>query len=324
MDTIFYKYIYNDLLLLSDNELIEHYNIHGKNENRICSEKDFYNKYYNFDINIYKNSNNDLKSLNKLELLKHYINNGRFENRICSIKIKIKKIAIIYYGLTRSLNKTIYSIRENLFNILEINNIQYDIYIHTYKINGIYKNVWSGNEINDYNNEDIISLLNPKYFLFDDQNNIENQINFNDYYTYLNWNGFFPENMVKHMIKNLVLALYSKNKITKLFNENSSQYDYAIISRPDLELINKFDINYFSQLNNNNIIIPEQDSYEGCNDRFSIGVPSIISYYGTLYEKLLEYSKHKNIISECYLQDMLNIKNIDIIKNNIKYNTIRI
>jgi hypothetical protein len=329
MDTIFYKYVYNDLMSLTDNELIEHYNIHGKNENRIYSEKDFYNKYPNFDINIYRKLNNDLIKLSDLELFKHYIHHGIFENRICIdndklFNIKKLKCAIIFYGLSRSLNKTIHSFKKNIFDILDKNNIQYDIYIHTYKINGKYKNIWSGEETENYHNEDIQNILNPKYLLFDDQSIIENNIDINEYYTFLKWNGYFPEYKVKYMIKNLVLALYSKNKITKLFNENISNYDYGIISRPDLEITNEFDINYFNLLNNYNIIIPEQDTYEGCNDRFCIGNPSIISYYGTLYEKLLEYSKNKNIISECYLLDMLNIKNIDIIKKNICYNTIRI
>ncbi len=328
IDITFYKYIYNDLKNLNDNQLEDHYNLHGKNENRICSEIDFYNRYPDFNIEIYKKYNYDLTNLNKLDLFKHYIFNGIYENRICSISLypikSIKKIAIIFYGLSRSLNKNISSFNKNLFNILKINNIKYDIYIHNYKINGKYKNIWSGEETENYQNEDIQSILNPKYYLFDNQIEIEESINFNDYYTFLKWNGFFHEDTVKYMIKNLVLALYSKNKIIKLFNENISQYDYAIICRPDLELLNEINIDYFNDLNNNNIIIPEQDSYEGCNDRFCIGKPYIISYYGSLYEKLLQYSKKKNIISECYLLDMLNDKNINIIKKNICYNTIRI
>jgi hypothetical protein len=325
MDATFYKFLYSDLSQLDNNQLHEHYITYGNNENRICSEQDFYNKYPNFNLEIYKESNKDLKNMNNLELIKHYIFHGIYENRICSnLNIKNKKIAIIFYGLTRSLNKTINSIRKNIFNVLDRHNIQYDIYIHTYKINGSYKNIWSGEEINNYQNEDIISLLHPKYYLFDEQCYVENSINFNEYYTFLNWNGFFPQDMVKYMIKNLVLALYSKNQITQLFNQNKSQYDYAIISRPDLEITNELDINYFNQLNNSNIIIPEQDSYEGCNDRFCIGTPYIISYYGTLYNRLLQYSKQKNIISECYLSDMLNDNNINIIKKNICYNTVRI
>jgi len=60
MDRTFYKFLYNDLSQLDDNQLHEHYNIHGFNENRIGSEQEFYNKYPNFNLNIYKESNKDL------------------------------------------------------------------------------------------------------------------------------------------------------------------------------------------------------------------------------------------------------------------------
>ena len=323
MDIIFYKFLYDDLTGLNDNQLVEHYNMHGKNEYRICSESDFFKKYPYFNIEIYKNANPDLINFNRFQLLKHYINHGHSENRICSRILSKKKIAIIFYGLSRSLSNTINSIKENILNVLKSNNIDYDIYIHNYKIYGKYKNIWSGEDTENFHNEDVETILNPKYFLSDEQIHIENSIDFNQYYTFLHWNGYFPENMVKYMIKNLVLALYSKNKIIELFNKHIAEYDYAIISRPDMEFTNKININYFNELNDNNIIIPEQDSYEGCNDRFCIGKPSIISYYGSLYKKLLGYSKSKNIISEMYLLDMLNVRNINIMKRDISYRMIR-
>jgi hypothetical protein len=50
-----------------------------------------------------------------------------------------KKVAIIFFGLTRTLGKTINSIEENLFKPLRDNSIEYDIFIHTYKIYGHMK-----------------------------------------------------------------------------------------------------------------------------------------------------------------------------------------
>ena len=44
-----------------------------------------------------------------------------------------KKTAIIFFGLTRSLEKTIESIKNNLLIPLKENNLEYDIFIHTYK-----------------------------------------------------------------------------------------------------------------------------------------------------------------------------------------------
>ena len=42
-------------------------------------------------------------------------------------------IAICYFGLTRSIIHTHESHKKHLFNILDNNNIDYDIYMHTWK-----------------------------------------------------------------------------------------------------------------------------------------------------------------------------------------------
>lgn len=56
------------------------------------------------------------------------------------------KIAIIFFGLTRSLMEIYPQLKENVFDILALNNIEYDIFIHTYQINKEYVNRWSGKE----------------------------------------------------------------------------------------------------------------------------------------------------------------------------------
>lgn len=184
--------------------------------------------------------------------------------------------------------------------------------------------MWSCENTNNYNNEDIEALLNPKYYIHDDQETIINTINFNDYYKKLgNWTGMTPV-MTKYLIKNMCLALYSKREITMIFDKNINKYDYAIVIRPDLELLNKIDINWFNELNNNNIITPEKDWNSGYNDRFCIGKPDVISYYGKLFDELKSYSEINSIISEKYLKDKLNEKSINALSKNIEYNVLRI
>lgn len=235
-----------------------------------------------------------------------------------------KKVAILFYGLTRSLGKTIDSIKTNLFIPLDENLIHYDIFIHTYKIYGPYNNIWSDENTDNYINEDVEQILNPKYFIFDNQETIINNVDINEYYKKLgNWGGVFSEEMTKYLIKNMYLALYSKKQITLLFDQHINEYDYAIIVRPDLEFHKKININYFNELNTNNIIIPEKDWYDGCNDRFCIGKPNIVSYYGKLLDELKIYSYYKSITSEVYLLDKLNEKSITIIPKDIDYSTIR-
>jgi hypothetical protein len=235
-----------------------------------------------------------------------------------------KKVAIIFYGLTRTLGKTIDSIKNNLFAPLNENSITYDIFIHTYKIYGSYNNPWSHEFTDNYNNENIEKILNPKHFIYDNQQDIINLINFEEYYTNLgNWTGM-TEEMTRYLIKNLCLALYSKKQITLLFEQYKQEYDYAIIMRPDTLMQNRFDVNWLNELNNNNIIIPEMEWYGGCNDRICIGKPDIVLYYGKLFDELKDYSCRKSIISELFLLDKLNKKNINIIPKIIQYTNLRI
>ena len=199
--------------------------------------------------------------------------------------------------------------------------------MHTYRINGVYNNIWSGEYTSNYINEDVKSILNPDYLLTDNQEDIINKINFDEYYSNLGtWGGHVPNNpdLIKYMIKNMILALYSKKQITNLL-KSKKEYDYVIIMRPDLEILTKLNINLLTKLTDNNIIIPSMDWHlGGCNDRFCIAKKNIAIYYGTLYNNLLEYSKNKSIISELYLYEMLNKENIKIISSDeIKYNTIR-
>ena len=50
------------------------------------------------------------------------------------------KIAICFWGLTRSLKYTIDSLNENLFLQLDENNIKYHKFIHTFYFEGLYNN----------------------------------------------------------------------------------------------------------------------------------------------------------------------------------------
>lgn len=234
-----------------------------------------------------------------------------------------KKVALLFFGLTKSLTKTIDSIRQNLITPLTENSIDYDIFIHSNKIFGEYHNMWSNEHTDNYINEDIETLLKPKYFIWDNQEEIINSINFDEYYTNLgNWTGMTKEK-TRYLIKNMCLALYSKKQITLLFENHKDEYDYAIIVRPDTNFVEAINTDYFNDLNENNIIIPEKDSCTGCNDRFCIGLPNVILKYGKLFDELKEYSEKKSIISERYLLDKLNEKNINIVKKNIEIKLVR-
>ena len=84
------------------------------------------------------------------------------------------KIAIGFFGITRSLKYTIKSINNNIFDILKSNNIDYDTYIHSYILSS-YSNIRSRESIEDgttVDNEEY-KLLNPQYFIQDKQDEIK-------------------------------------------------------------------------------------------------------------------------------------------------------
>tara|TARA_B110000971_G_C19848051_1_gene425746 strand:+ start:169 stop:510 length:342 start_codon:yes stop_codon:yes gene_type:complete len=83
------------------------------------------------------------------------------------------KIAIGFYGITRSLKYTVNSINENIFDILKINNIEYDIFIHTYHLDN-YANVRT-NEV--VINIDEYKLLNANFKEIENQDNIKEKLN---------------------------------------------------------------------------------------------------------------------------------------------------
>jgi hypothetical protein len=234
-----------------------------------------------------------------------------------------KRVAIIFYGLAKNISRTIVSIKENVFKPLENASINYDIFIHTYKIYGPYTNVWAGENLENYDNQDIESILKPKYVVYDNQEDVINTIDFNEYYHNLgNWTGM-TEELTKYLIKNLCLALYSKRAITNVFETHKDNYEYAIIVRPDLLIKNKIDIEWFNELNETNIIVPSTQWFHGCNDRFCMAKTNVILSYGKLFNELKEYSERIPIISERYLQDKMNEKGIQVIGKNIDYDTIR-
>ena len=234
-----------------------------------------------------------------------------------------EKIAILFFGLTRSTDVVLDSIQKKLFNPITEAGFDYDIFLHTYLLDSPYINEWSKENIIQYDNEQY-KLLNPKHFVLDHQTEIIQQTRFEDYYTKLgNWAGMTPE-MTKILIRNYVLGLYSKKRVTELFREHADNYKYVIIMRPDMRIVSKINIQGCLKLvDEKSIVIPEIEWFDGCNDKMCIAKKDTALYYGTVSDKLLEYSRHTSIISERFLLDTLVQADIVIRTADIRYVLVR-
>jgi hypothetical protein len=236
-----------------------------------------------------------------------------------------KKIAILFFGLTRSLKNVYPSLKTNIFDVLDDNNIEYDIFMHTYVLPNPYINPYVNTKIENYDNESY-KLLNPKYYILENQNKAEQKLHISKYFSKLSdWAGCAKTiEQQCFFVRNMVLAQHSKKMVTKLFNEYKDNYDYVMFTRPDQELHNKINPVMFNFLDNNNIIIPKEHSYLGINDRLCIATPYIGIIYGNSFYFLLSYSEKKSIISEVFLKEYLQFNNIHIIYSPITATLIRI
>ena len=116
-----------------------------------------------------------------------------------------------------------------------------------------------------------------------------------------------------------------KKRSIELLEKHMDEYDYVIITRPDLKWITPIPWKeIIEKLTDTNIILPSKDWWSGCNDKICICKPHIALYVGKLYDYLQKYSTYKSIVSEVFLKDMLDAVNIEITTCEIDYDTILI
>lgn len=243
-----------------------------------------------------------------------YINGCKFDKNI-EIKIDTtKKICICFFGLTRSLKYTHPSINEHILKILIINNYYFDIYLHTYNLDKLTNN--RSNEKNiklDFNE---YKLLNPDYFLINNQCEFDNTINIKNYL--LKGDPWNDKNV---SLFNLLRQLNSLKIVTKMHEDKD--YKCYIYLRPDLKYLNNLDINLIKNLRDDTFYTPKWGKFGGLNDRLGFGSKNIMVEFGYRLDKALEYSKIKKLHSESflkYIMEKYKINNINLKAHRVRAN----
>jgi hypothetical protein len=90
-----YKLFNEDLINLSEEDLIKHYNYYGKFENRISCNTDFYSKYPEFNLDAYKLHNKKFLKFSECEIMNHYSKYRNSENT--TEKIYYENMDIKYF-----------------------------------------------------------------------------------------------------------------------------------------------------------------------------------------------------------------------------------
>ena len=227
------------------------------------------------------------------------------------------KIALGFWGITRSLKYTIQSIQQFIINPLRRHNIEIVIYMHTFSINSKYNNIRTG-EMNIQLDNEEYKLLKPNHIRIDDQDIIKSKICIHEYRTQPD-----PWKTNYNSVDNFICAMYSKNQVVNMIEKSQQQFDYIMFLRPDVKYLHPFPIEYLKHVRNNTICIPNFAKFYNFNDRFAITNMNTYKLYGALFDELMEYSKTGMLHSEKYQQTQLTKRNIRLVYIPFFFNRIR-
>ncbi len=223
------------------------------------------------------------------------------------------KVAVGFFGITRSLKFTIKSISKNVIKPLQELGYDYKIFLHTYELNN-YKNIRTKENYTNIDNEEY-KLLNPDYFEIEKQDLVLESINPEKYRTYKD-----PWDTNYNSVDNFLLGQYSKMKLTNIIEKSQINFDYIMFLRPDVEYLNPLEHSFFKNVINKTISIPRFGIYPHAkphfNDRFAITNQDTYKIYGKVFDELFEISKKQILHSETVLTKYLT-------RNNVEYEYIQ-
>ena len=234
------------------------------------------------------------------------------------------KIAVCYWGMTRSTKFVYNSHINNLFNVFENNNIDFDIFMHTWETESDSQSIgYSCYNISvDYEE---YKLLNPTFYKIDNQPDFLNTITFENYFDKQMYDryGDSPQyEWMPQLIRNHLCALESQKRVYNMVIESDNCYDYIMYVRPDVEILNLFDVNCLNS--DFDIILPNYDHHEGLNDRFAIIPFDKALKYSTRIDEIIEFRKKcGRIVSEKYVKYIIdnyypNLQFIDFVMKIIR------
>jgi hypothetical protein len=209
------------------------------------------------------------------------------------------KIALGFWGLTRSLKFTIESIKANIFDVLHTNDISFTTFVHTYEFKSAYVNK-RANEANINLDFDEYNLLTPDFVKRDDQDLIQKQLNMAQYRSHKDpWQTNYAT------VDNFILAMYSRYTLGKVIEESGKLFDYIIFLRPDVKYLNPLDTTIFQRIKSTDICIANFHLGFKINDRFFIITSNNLKKFCGIFNDMLLYSKHNQLHSETFHYDIL-------------------
>ena len=179
-------------------------------------------------------------------------------------------LAICFFGLLRSLNYCIDSIRNHCLKPITENGHTYDIFIHTYNFSGNYSNLRNGEKNPIQLNFSEWKLLNPLYIKIENQDDFDRQTNYSKYASVGDpWrNGLDSlRNHIRalhslHHLASYIELLQIQNIKLQHSRKDKKVYDGILFFRPDVVYINDLPIEILAE-SSRTLFVP--DFHRSCN-----------------------------------------------------------
>jgi len=226
----------------------------------------------------------------------------------CLCKNKKRRVALCFWGVNRSLNRTIDSLKKFIVKPLQKANVDFDIFFHTYSLETI-DSFWARERsalvegaINEY--QQLSKLGKIRRWEATEQTLFDHETN---YSFFTKTQNIYPLGTMKNMIRSLnslkrVTDLwlleeearggaFLRKEITNLTTKLEKQqkmngkekrgfYDAIVYLRPDLEFLSPLNVSLLFSIGNRDLYTPIWSTYHGLNDRFAAGAPKAVLSFG--------------------------------------------
>lgn len=228
------------------------------------------------------------------------------------------KVALAFWGITRSLKYTIESIEKNILDVLREQEIEYKIFMHTYFIDGEYINHWAKESNTTVDNKEYL-LLKPDYVKIDNQCYVKSNLELDKYRTHPDpWK--YDGSKDYQTVDNFITSMFSKLNVTTMILNSNEEFDYILFLRPDVKYCVKLNTKWFGLVNDNTICttIGGGTLIKNCNfcDRHSICNKKTLILYGCAFNHILSFSMNFPCHSETFYYILMKQHNINICEIN--------
>lgn len=208
------------------------------------------------------------------------------------------RIAICYWGLTRSTKHIYTSHQQHLYGPLKENGHTYDVFIHTWRTST--PRTW--NRPDPPIDEAEGNFLGPTRLQIDDQDEWLKTVNMADYFYSDVW-AKYGDNRIHgewrpDLLQNHICALESLQRAYSLL-PTDTRYDFIVFIRPDMELLAPFPAERLEAMGPHEILLTDSAHNEGYNDRFAVMRANVAEPYAFRMRTLKQYRKTRGrIVSE--------------------------